>query len=349
MPTRRRATIRDVAKRSGFSVGTVSRALNGYTDVAAETRARVLKVAIELEYRPESAARSLVTRRSQVIGVFLDTGPDHPDIQHPFFHEVLVGLKGAVGRAGYDLLLFAREPDNNVFGNQTYLDRCRQHGVDGVVLMGTPDEAELRPLVRSEVPCIGVDLDLGDEATLVSSDNVAGAELAVDHLYELGHRRIATITGIVETRPGIDRLRGYREALRSHRLAYRDEYVIYGDYYLESGSRAVAELLALDEPPTAVFAASDLMAMGAIRAAASAGVRVPDDLSVVGYDDIPFVEHLQPPLTTIRQDKARLGAEGGAALIEQIEGTDVRPSPVRLPVEVVIRKSTATVPTTERT
>lgn len=338
---RRRPTIRDVARRSGYSVGTVSRALNGYADVAEQTRARILQVATELEYQPEAAARSLVTRRTQVIGVFLDTGEDHPDLQHPFFHEVLVGLKGALGRAGYDLLLFARDGSQNVFGSQSYLDRCRQHGVDGVVLMGQIAEAELRPLVRSEIPCVGVDLDPGDGAVLVCSDNVAGGELAVEHLYELGHRRIATMTGLLDTPPGRDRLQGYRKALQEHRLAYRDEYVAYCDFYVDSGSRAMEELLRLGEPPTAVFAASDLTAIGAMRTCASAGVRVPEDISIVGYDDIPLADHIQPSLTTIRQDKLHLGAQGGRALVERIEGGDLPSSPVTMPVEVIVRKSTA--------
>lgn len=339
---RRRPTIRDVARRSGYSVGTVSRALNGYADVAERTRARILQVAAELEYQPEAAARSLVTRRTQVIGVFLDTGDDHPDLQHPFFHEVLVGLKGALGRAGYDLLLFARDDSQNVFGSQSYLDRCRQHGVDGVVLMGQIAESELRPLVRSEIPCVGVDLDPGDGAVLVCSDNVAGAKLAVEHLYELGHRRIATMTGLLDTPPGLDRLQGYREALQERRLAYRDEYVAYCDFYVDSGSRAMEELLQLSEPPTAVFAASDLTAIGAMRTCASAGVRVPEDISFVGYDDIPLADHIQPSLTTIRQGKVNLGAQGGRALVERIEGGDLPSSPVTMPVEVIVRKSTTT-------
>lgn len=340
----RRPTIRDVARRSGCSVGTVSRALNGYPDVAEQTRARILQVATELEYQPEAAARSLVTRRSHVIGVFLDTGEDHPDLQHPFFHEVLVGLKGAVGRADYDLLMFTRQESNNVFGRQSYLDRCRQHGVDGVVLMGQIDEAELRSILRSEIPCIGVDLDPGDGKALVCSDNVTGAKLAVDHLYELGHRRIATVTGLLETPPGRDRLRGYREALQEHRLAYRDEYVAYGDFYVDSGSRAMEELLRLSEPPTAVFVASDLTAIGAMRSCASAGVRVPEDISLVGFDDIPMAEHVQPSLTTVRQDKVSLGTQGGLALVAHIEGRDRPRSPVTMPVEVVVRRSTAAAP-----
>jgi len=337
-----RTTIRELAKLSGVSVGTVSRALNGYPDVARETRARILRLAAELEYTPGAAARTLVTQRSHVIGVFLETGCDHPDLQHPFFHEVMDGLKQAVGEGGYDLLLFAAERPGNGFVDQTYLNRCRHHDVDGVVLMGVwSEDPEVRRLVRSEVPCVGVDVDLGATAVLVGSDNVAGARMAVEHLHRLGHRRIATVTGLIETRPGMDRLRGYRTAIQALRLAYRDEYVVYGDYYVDSGSAAMAQLLALEEPPTGLVVQSDLMAVGAIRTATAAGLRVPDDLSVVGFDDMPMAAHMRPALTTIRQDKARLGREAAAALLRRIERSPDQPPTVTLPVELVVRGSTA--------
>lgn len=342
-----RTTIREVAKRSGVSPGTVSRALNGYTDVAAATRERVLRVAAELEYMPAAAARTLVTQRSRVIGVFLETGEGNPDLQHPFFHQVLVGFKDAIGEAGYDLLLFANGQLNNDFGSQAYLNRCRHHNVAGAVLMGVDaDDLDVRRLVRSEVPCIGFDVELGGDAVFVASDNQAGASLAVQHLVSLGHRRIATIAGLMHTRPSIDRLRGYRRALRDHGLAFRDEYVAHGDFYVESGSLAMQQLLALDEPPTAVFADSDLMAIGAVRTATAAGLRVPDDLAVVGFDDIPLAQHLHPSLTTVRQDAAGLGARAGDLMVRWIEGNEAqrRPSSVVLPVELVVRESTVTRP-----
>jgi LacI family transcriptional regulator len=341
-----RTTIREVAKRCGVSPGTVSRALNGYTDVAAATRERILRVAAELEYMPAAAARTLVTQRSRVVGVFLETGEGNPDLQHPFFHQVLVGFKHAIGRAGYDLLLFANDQPNNDFGAQAYLNRCRHHNVEGAVLMGVDaDDPEVRRLVRSEVPCIGFDVDLGGDAVFVASDNEAGASLAVQHLVELGHRRIATIAGLMHTRPSIDRLRGYRRALQAHGLAFRDEYVVHGDFYVESGGRAMRQLLALDEPPTAVFADSDLMAIGAIQTATAAGLRVPDDVAVVGFDDIPLAPHLRPSLTTIRQDATGLGTRAGDLLVRWIEGDGAdgaqgRPSSVVLPVELVVREST---------
>src|SRR3712207_4071542 len=131
-----RVTIRELARLSGVSVGTVSRALNGYADVSPATRAKVLQLAEELDYTPSATARTLVTQRSHVVGVFLDTGEGHPDLQHPFFHEVLVGLKDALGAAGFDLLLFASERPGNGFGPHSFLKRARHHNVDGVVLMG---------------------------------------------------------------------------------------------------------------------------------------------------------------------------------------------------------------------
>src|SRR3954465_909730 len=144
-----RVTIRELAHLSGVSIGTVSRALNGYADVNPETRERIVRLAEELDYTPAAAARSLVTQRSYVIGVFLDTGEGHPDLQHPFFHEVLVGLKDQLGASGYDLLLFASQTDAG------YLGRSRQHHVDGAVVMGIePDDPELRRLAKSEVPCV---------------------------------------------------------------------------------------------------------------------------------------------------------------------------------------------------
>lgn len=349
-----RVTIRELARLSGVSVGTVSRALNDYPDVSPTTRARVVELARQLDYTPTAAARALVLERSYLIGVFLETGEGHPDLQHPFFHGVLVGLKERIGQAGYDLLLFAREDSDG--GRDSFLKRSRHQNVDGAVLMGVdPADPEVLALLRSEIPCVGVDVELaGAGAAHVISDNVAGAALAVRHLAGLGHERIATVTGMLDTHPGRDRLRGYREELQRRGLPYREDYVAAGDYYFDSGAAGLRELLALDEPPTAVFAASDLMAMGAIRAASEAGVRVPDDLSVVGFDDIPFAEHTNPPLTTLRQDKHGLGAAAGEALIRRIEragdgdGTDgdgaAVPSTQTLEVELQPRGTTAPPP-----
>lgn len=339
------SNIREVSKRSGVSVATVSRVFNGYDDVSDATRQRVLAVAEELDYAPSAAARTLVTQRSQLLGVVLFTGMEHPDIGHPFFQEVFVGFKRGIGANGYDLLLFATEqPGSSESGAHSYVRRARHHRVDGVLLMGVDrEDPEVERLVESGIPLMAVDLDIvGRRAAYVSSDNVGGGRLAVRHLHGLGHRRIATISG--PYKPGADRLLGYRAELQALGLENRPGYEQGGDFYTESGEAAMRALLALPEPPTAVFAAADMMAIGAMRAVQAAGLRVPDDVSVVGFDDIQIAPLVNPALTTIRQDKVGLGLAAARALIEQIDNPEVTPPVLTLPVGLVPRASTAAVP-----
>ena len=202
------------------------------------------------------------------------------------------------------------------------------------------DDPEVAKLVEADVPLIGVDLDVsGRRASHVSSDNVGGARLAVRHLHGLGHRRIATIAGPEDSKPGGDRLVGFRAELQALGIESHPGYEQIGDWYTESGDRAMQALLALPDPPTAVFAAADLMAVGAMKAARDAGLEVPADLAVVGFDDIQLASLLHPALTTIHQDKVGLGRAAARALLEQIENPEVTPAALTLPVELIIRAS----------
>jgi LacI family transcriptional regulator len=326
------ADIREVARSSGVSTATVSRVLNGSTRVSEDTRRRVLEHAQALDYVPSAAARALVRRRSQLIGVVLDTGGGHPDLQHPFFQDVLVGLKDVLGACDYDLLLFTS-------AEHAYARRAQRHRVDGVVLMGADiaDPETVRML--EAVPVVAVDTEVtGARAAFVTSDNVAGGVLAVRHLHELGHRRIATITGPRSHAASRERLRGFRAELRRRHTSAPREYVVGGDFYTESGAAAMRRLLQLPEPPTAVFAASDLMAVGAIQAIRDSGGRVPHDVAVVGFDDAQVARLVDPPLTTLRQDKRGLGRAAAEKLVALVEdGGDT--APVVLPVELVVRGS----------
>ena len=331
-----------MAKQSGVSVSTVSRVFNEYEDVSPSTRERVLAVARKLDYAPSAAARTLVKRRSQLIGVVLFTGYEHPDIHHPFFQEVLVGLKHGIGELGYDLLLFATEQPGSSQGRpHSYLRRARQLGVDGIVVMGVDrDDPEVEKLVRSPVPVIAVDLDVsGDHTSYVASDNIGGARLAVRHLHGLGHTRIATIAGPAETKPGADRILGYRAEMNALGLEIHPGFIAEGDFYAESAEQLMQSLLRRPTPPTAVFAAADMMALGAIRAIHAAGLSVPGDIAVVGFDDIRLAELLSPPLTTIRQNMLGIGLAAARALVEQIENPDSTPPVLTLPVELVVRAS----------
>jgi LacI family transcriptional regulator len=334
-------TIQQLAEKSGVSVATVSRALNGSPEVSDATRDRIVALAEELDYTPSAAARTLVSRRSHVVGVVLETGPGHPDLKHPFFQEVLVGLKHGVGAQGYDLLLFAsEEPGNGFGGTHSYLRRAEHHHVDGAIVMGFEGDAEIVKLAASGLACVAVDADLaGPRSGYVMSENREGAALAVRHLHELGHERIATITGLLRTRPGSDRLDGYREEIERLGLEPRDEYVVEGDFYDESGYRGTRELLQLDEPPTALFAASDLMAAGALRAASELGVKVPGGLAVVGFDDIGLASLITPRLTTVRQDMHALGEAAAEGLGRMIEDPDAAPVRQFVPTTLVVRAS----------
>ncbi len=319
-------------------MATVSRVFNDSPKVIGTTRERVLEAARELEYVPNAAARALVRRRSQLIGVVLSTGGEHPDIQHPFFQDVLVGLKRAVGALAYDLLLFATERPLGGDRVPSYLSRALHHGVDGLVLMGSePGDPETKRLLASALPAVAVDLDVsGPRLISVSSDNLEGGRLAARHLRTRGHERIATIAGPSGHKSGVDRLLGFREELGGK---LPRGYVVEGDFYAESGYAAMRALLALPEPPSAVFAASDLMAVGAIRAVREAGLDVPHDVAVLGFDDIQIAPLLEPALTTIRQDKTGLGAAAGESVIALVENPEARPGSLTLPVELVVRRS----------
>jgi LacI family transcriptional regulator, galactose operon repressor len=335
-------TIQQLAAISGVSVATVSRALNGSPEVSKATRKRILELAESLDYTPSAAARTLVSRRSHVVGVILDTGLGHPDLLHPFFQEVLVGLKHGAGALGYDLLLFASdEPGNGFGGTHSYLRRAGHHNVDGAVVMGFDgSHPEIARLAASGLPTIAVDADLdGPRTGSVMSENEQGARLAVRHLHELGHERIATITGMLGTRPGADRLDGYGYELAELGLELPGEYVVEGDFYDESGYRGTRQLLELRKPPTAIFAASDLMAAGALRAANELGVRIPEDVAIVGFDDIALASLITPQLTTVRQDMHALGeaaAQGLARMIDDPEATAAREL---VPTRLVVRAS----------
>jgi LacI family transcriptional regulator len=328
------------------SVATVSRVLNDYPDVSEATRARVLSAIEEMDWTPDRAARLLATGRSHTVGVILETGAGHPDLQHPFFQEVLGGLKRIVGDEGFDLLLFGATRTRTVGSGASYLTRAKHHRVEGVVIMGVDrNDPQVEALTRSGIPCMAIDQDfVGGRTGYVSSDNVAGAALAVRHLHGLGHRRIGLIGGPTDTRPGVDRLLGYRRELSRLGLENRPGWVVEGDFYPDSGYRAMRELLSVPDRPTGVLAASDLMAAGALQALEEAGIRVPDEVSVLGFDDIPLAGLLRPALSTVHQDGEALGRAAGEALLQMVAEPSRGAPTITVPVELVVRGSSGPAP-----
>ncbi|MFI5845387.1 LacI family DNA-binding transcriptional regulator [Catenuloplanes sp. NPDC051500] len=334
------ATIRELARHCGVSVATVSRVFNTPEVVSQATRQKVEAAAAEIGYLPNESARTLATKKSNMIGLVWDTDHRSTGWRHPFLQEILVALKSALSAHGLHLLLLASGPD----GPERHLRSVRRHNLDGVVLIdnGSRDPAVLG-LADADIPCVALDLPLtGPRCTHVTSDNRGGAAQAVAYLHKRGHRRIATIAGPARTGPGADRLSGFRDALAAHNVPLPPEYVTHGDFYLASGRAAMRELLLLDTPPTAVFVAGDEMAVGALQAVTEAGLRIPAHVSIVGFDDIELAALIPPGLTTIAQDRAGFGTAAAEALIAMIQSPADAPAPppIILPTSLV-RRGTA--------
>ncbi|GIJ51461.1 LacI family transcriptional regulator [Virgisporangium aliadipatigenens] len=335
-------TIRELARRSGVSVATVSRVLNTPEVVSPDTRERVLRIAAETGYMRNESARTLATKKSNLIGLVWDTDHRQPGWRHPFFQEILVALKSALSSHGLHLLMLANPSDADDGMRDQHIRAVRRHNLDGVVLIdnGSHDPA-LLALAEDAVPCVSIDLAVaGPGTTYVTSDNEGGARAAARHLIERGHRRIATIAGPQRTAPGQQRLTGFRAELDANGIALPEEYVVGGDFYFDSGFTCMQRLLALPDPPTAVFAAGDAMAVGALRAAAAGGLRIPEDVALVGFDDIDLAALVQPALTTVAQDKPGFGTAAADALLAMLAGDPAPAAPIILPTHLVVRGTT---------
>ncbi|WP_239618933.1 LacI family DNA-binding transcriptional regulator [Cohnella mopanensis] len=325
--------IRDVAKAAGVSVATVSKVLNGYTTVNANTKERVLQFVKELQFRPNSAARSLVGRRSMTIGIFLTAG-----LAHPFFIQILSGMEQALKSKGYDLIYLAQLSWNKEY---SFVRHCQSRNVEGVVVFGFQHEdMNFNELVESGIPALFIDLDVREKrAGFISSDNQEAVKRVVDYLVGLNHRHISFISGNKDSYASRYRLEGYRAGLADAELPYRDDYVAEGDYTREAGYDAMNRLLALSEPPTAVVCCSDMSAVGAMEAIAEAGLSVPEDISIVGFDDIEIASLVRPALTTVRQDRITIGRKSIELLDELINDSELRPTETIVPTEFIIRDS----------
>ncbi len=334
------ASIHDIAKKAGVSVSTVSRALNNYQDVNPKTREKIIEIAKELNYYPSAVARGLVMKRTQTIGLFFG---DHMNsgFDHPFFMDVISAVREEAGDAGYDLLIFTNKHKERA----TYATLCRERGVDGVFLIltggGKKKNDQLIELQESGIPCVAIDLPLeGERCTYVESNNFLGAKKAVLHLIELGHRNIAFIGGDEIAKTSFDRLNGYRAALSESGIDLNASYIEMAYFSEELAKEATKKILARNKDVTAFFAISDLMAFAVIETLQEHALRVPEDISVIGFDDIKEASTFEPPLTTISQQKYAMGRAATNQLMKSIEDINYRPSPITLPTELVIRKTT---------
>ena len=322
-------TIHDVAARAGVSVATVSRVLNGKELVREETSRQVLEVAKSLRYVPNVAARTLSIRRSQTIGIVL------PEVHGEFFSEVIRGVDLAARAAGYHILVSGSHSDAREMID--VLDAMRGR-VDGLVVMA-PDVAlaPLRDQLAHKLPVVLLNSD-DEHHAAITIDNYGGARTMMKHLASLGHERIAFIKGPEQNADARERLRGYRHVMRTLSGASR-ELELDGDFTERAGFDAVKGILSLVPRPTAIFAANDSMAVGALSALAEAGIEVPREMSLAGFDDIPIAHYVNPPLTTMGVDIAEVGRRAFAVLADAMErGTNTRREEC-IGTTLVVRKS----------
>jgi LacI family transcriptional regulator, galactose operon repressor len=330
-----RATIRDVARHAGVSVATVSRVLNGRPDVSRETREAVLRVVREQGFSSNRNARALSAGRTGLVGMTLP-------FVHEYFGRFLDGASEALYEQDMRIVLCPTLHEHQ--REATLLELLMQGTTDGALLLLTTESSdELKALRDQGYPFVVLDprkpLDEGIPA--VSATHWAGAKAATDHLLSLGHRRIGAITGPHGWVASVDRLDGYHAALAGAGVLPAPELVAKGNFTTESGYAGAAGLLDISEPPTAIFAFNDEMAVGAMKAARERGLRLPEDLSVVGFDDLERAAIVSPALTTVRQPLAEMGRMAVSLLIRLLDNQRLEALSVELATKLVVRESTA--------
>jgi LacI family transcriptional regulator len=329
-------TIRDVAARAGVSVATVSKVINQRYGVAAETNARVLAVIEELGYEASLVAQSLRNHRTNVIGILV------ADLE-PFSTELLKGAADAIRGTGFELVVYSAggRTSDHVGWERRYLSRLSGTLIDGAVLV-TPTVTN----VHYDAPIVAVDPHTGpSDLVTIDSDNLRGGRLATGHLLDLGHRRIAMLTGRPDLQSAQLREEGYRQAMAAAGVPVDEKLVAVGAYDPEIAVDAALELLTGPDRPTAVFAANDLSAIATIEAATRLGLRVPDDLSVVGFDNVPESALCVPPLTTVDQPIRKMGQRAVELLVGLIRGEQPDSLHVTLETNLIVRQSARVFPT----
>jgi len=327
------ANIREVAEKAGVSVTTVSHVVNQTRFVAPDTEIRVRQAMKDLNFRPNILARSLRRGETKTIGLIL------PDSANPFFAESARMLEEAAFRRSYSLILC--NSDGDIQKERRYTDVLFNKQVDGIIFMAAGDDTQtLSDLIIRKFPVVIVDRILDQmEVDAVITDNHQSGYLATRHLIENGHTRIGIIRGPSNVTPSAQRVTGFQHALSEAGISIASELEVTGDFHSESGYQATKQLLKFPQL-TAIFACNDLMAIGALRAIREAGLSVPEDISLIGHDDIEMASYTQPALTTIAQPIEQLAETAIQYLLERIEQPEISPRRTVLPNELIIRKST---------
>ncbi|WP_173918193.1 LacI family DNA-binding transcriptional regulator [Halobacillus sp. Marseille-Q1614] len=315
------ATIKDVAKKAGVSVSVVSKAFNNYADINPMTRERILKIAMELNYTPNLAARNLSSKKQTNVGLISSAVLNHNE-KDTNAYEVIKGIYTAVEERGYDLSIFLI--DSQKQKQKSYTQFCRERNIGGAILQGMrTDDAYFRELVDTKIPCVCVDMMTEDKTNPyiggVSLNNRAAAKEAAVHLLENNHREIVIVAGTKETTVNIERLKGVEDALEENSILLKDLDILYADFSEEKAYQLAKEYLQAKRP-TAFLCFSDLMVFGVMKAVKEAGLRIPEDLSITGFDNLPFSSLTYPPLTSVQQDFFEIGKQSAQLLLDLMEG-----------------------------
>ncbi|MBZ9675430.1 LacI family DNA-binding transcriptional regulator [Mesorhizobium sp. ES1-1] len=326
------STIRNVAHAAGVSVTTVSRHLNGRIKLPAETSERIRSAVAKLEYRPNALARRLSKGRSETIGLIVS------DISYPLFAAIASAAEEEASRLGYSLVTFNSR--NMAAKELAFLSRIDDAQVDGILLMTNhPDDGALVEKINACSNVVLVDEDVpGAIAPRLFADNRGGAGLATAHLVENGHTAIAFVGGPQALLSSKERFGAFEEVLNNAGVDVNPDFVFFGEYDEESGLLALQRFATLDNPPTAIFASGDMLALGILQGCRKLGILVPADLSLVSFDDIRNVDLLDPPLTTVHQSAAEFGRRAVGLLVDHVNGADM-PDIERVAVELVVRQS----------
>jgi LacI family transcriptional regulator len=330
-----KATIYDVAKEAGVSIATVSKVINNKGKISAETRKAVLEVMERLDYRPSVIASALTGKHTYTLGLLV------PDISNPFFAEIARAVEDQGQSLGYSVMICST--DNRDERVERYVSLLLQKSVDGIMIAtGIGDKAILEQLLARRIPValIAREMPLLAAHTVVVDDYVGGC-LAAAHLLGLGHRRFAVLSESMKVISSRERTRGFLQTLEEAGIAMPDENLIVCDYRLEDGKAKTLELLASGKAPTALFACNDLLAIGAMQAAKEKGIRVPGDLSIVGFDNTILAAVTDPPLTTIAQPIEHMGKRVVDLLVQELRGENPVKQRIVLRPELAIRASTA--------
>ena len=328
---KRKATVYTVAQHAGVSIATVSRTLAGSRKVSPGTRQRVMQAIEDLNFEPNPSARRLAYMKTETIALVF------PDISGPFYSTVIRGVEQEAGRRNYNVLIYGTHGKES---SGRYL-RTLSSRVDGLIIMArSVDEDSLWSLARQDVPFVLLGHSNGQlQCSTIAVDNELGAYKAAAHLLEHGHQRIGIITGPENSPDNKGRLQGYKKALLDAGISLQQNMVVPGNFRYEEGQIAIQKLLDGNSPPTAVLAANDEMAMGAMDAAQSRSLRVPEDLAVIGFDDIQMSALTRPSLTTVRQPMQLLGEAAVRLLFDRLQNSNGLPRHEVLDTELVIRRS----------